>query len=83
MSIGCKEAVLASTSQALHAMAGWARTLSKARKRFSQQVKDLLLAQFMVAANSGKKESPETVLKRLESRLEKGLQKDDCLTVNT
>ncbi|XP_033647024.1 uncharacterized protein LOC117306650 [Asterias rubens] len=64
----------ASMSQAI--LSGWARKISKARKRFSQQVKDFLLAQFMIGANTGKKENPETVSRRLKSHF----HRDDCLT---
>ena len=68
------EAVSASMSQAIHC--GWARRVSKARKRFSQEVKDFLLAQFMVGVNTGKKENPETASKRLKSQF----KRDDWLT---
>ena len=67
-------AASASMSQAI--LPGWARKISKARKRFSQQVKDFLLAQFMIGANTGKKENPETVSRRLKSHF----HRDDWLT---
>jgi len=67
-------AASASMSQAIQP--GWARKMSKARKRFSQQVKDFLLAQFMVGVDTGKKENPEIVSRRFKSQF----QRDDWLT---
>ncbi|XP_064652776.1 uncharacterized protein LOC135503235 [Lineus longissimus] len=56
--------------------AGWAVKAPRQSKRFAQQVKDFLFEEFMRGANTGKKENPGLVAKKIKNQFER----DDWLT---